>query len=282
VVPFYPAALGFTKLSILAFYWRVFGLVDVFRRIIITTGVLIILATFAFTIAFIFQSTPIRQFWTPTPIPGATCINAIALWHVVCIFNIITDFFILLLPLPLLMRLRLPRVQKILALFLLTMGGVSCGAAIFRYYELLKFFTDPNEFYDYTWTTVGKSVSSELEFCVAAIAASIPAIKPLISRNLPGLLSFESESRRHESNDDSEKGNRERRADHRTERVELSLTPSGYAVERENHITSGLSVSVKDSQEHILAALDESADKGIVKTTGVKMTVEQRQSSDTL
>src|SRR5947209_5118912 len=66
----------------------------------------------AYILASCFACLPVPFFWDKT-IQGGHCVNREALWFSFSGFNIITDFAIWVLPMPVLWKLQLPRKQKI-------------------------------------------------------------------------------------------------------------------------------------------------------------------------
>jgi hypothetical protein len=67
-----------------------------------------------------FGCSPIRKYWTPG-IPGV-CLNLEVMYLVGGIPNIVLDFLILLLPLPLLWKLKMPLNRKLLVVGVFVLG----------------------------------------------------------------------------------------------------------------------------------------------------------------
>ena len=106
-------AVGFSKVSVLLLYRRIFS-VRVFKTVA-TIGVAIAIAwTVAFTISTIFQCNPIRLYWTELEfLWGNRCIQIIPFYQAQAITDIITDFAILAMPMPMIWKLQLPLKQKL-------------------------------------------------------------------------------------------------------------------------------------------------------------------------
>lgn len=107
---FYNVTLGMIKLSILAFYYRIF-VTSVFRRIVLATIVFIALWILTITIVLALQCRPVERFWNPA-VPG-TCFNLVAFSYFTNITNLVTDVWIFLLPVPLIMRLNISNGKKL-------------------------------------------------------------------------------------------------------------------------------------------------------------------------
>lgn len=98
-----------TKLSVLFFYNRVFGAAPGLKIALQVIGSITILWWIIIVFVTIFQCTPVSGM--SVHVPGAVCIPAIPFFLGQSIPNIITDFAILLIPLPILWKLQM-RVSK--------------------------------------------------------------------------------------------------------------------------------------------------------------------------
>ena len=111
------AGYGLTKASILALFIRIF---DVKRFRIWPKLMLGVVAgwTISFFFASLFQCYPITALIEP--FYGNKCVDSIALWYAGGISDIILDAIILVMPVPMVLRLKLPTKQKIgvIAMFL--------------------------------------------------------------------------------------------------------------------------------------------------------------------
>ena len=84
-------------------------------------GLLVCLFNFGAFFGDIFQCVPVRKLWNPT-VPGR-CINYEALIIASGVLNVVTDFAILGLPMPLLWRLEAPTRRKRLLSIVFSFGG---------------------------------------------------------------------------------------------------------------------------------------------------------------
>lgn len=86
----------------------------------ITTGCIMIAWFISLVFAIIFSCRPVAFFWDKT-IKGGSCINENNLAYGITATNIVTDFVVLLLPIPWLLKLQLPMAKKIgiIGIFLL-------------------------------------------------------------------------------------------------------------------------------------------------------------------
>lgn len=63
---------------------------------------------------------PVSSFWDPN-VQG-TCLNELAIWYVMASVNLVTDFIIFSLPLPVIKSLQLPKRQKIMLMGVFCLG----------------------------------------------------------------------------------------------------------------------------------------------------------------
>ena len=117
----YYLSLGLTKASILLQYARVFP-TPKFRIACAAVMILVILYTIWTEFGSIFACYPVRAFWTKEQ--PARCINQFAMWFTNAALNILTDFLIIVLPMPVIKRLNLARRQKQALIAIFAIGGV--------------------------------------------------------------------------------------------------------------------------------------------------------------
>ncbi|TVY80510.1 Satratoxin biosynthesis SC1 cluster protein, partial [Lachnellula suecica] len=160
-VLFYNLSLTLSKLSLVVQYLRIFTL--------FTT---------------IFLCVPVNAFWKMNK-AGARCINLTFLWFFNAATNILTDVVIILLPLPAIMALKLSTKQKIGLMIIFMLGIFGCLVSILR---LRSIYTTSHS-KDVPWDGVGSAIWSNIEVNVVIICASLPTIKPLVSKIFPRLLS---------------------------------------------------------------------------------------------
>ncbi|KAF2247906.1 hypothetical protein BU26DRAFT_322807 [Trematosphaeria pertusa] len=117
----YYLSLGLTKSSILLQYRRVFP-TKKFRIACWATMGVVIAYTIWTVFGSIFACLPIRAFWTKEQ--PSKCINQFAMWFTNAAINIVTDFAIIILPMPVIRRLNLARRQKQALIGIFAVGGL--------------------------------------------------------------------------------------------------------------------------------------------------------------
>lgn len=122
-------AVNVTKASILAQYLRIFSSRNT-RICCFALFVLLIPAVCWSVFAGTFLCRPIEKLWDPQR-PGE-CMDPRKYWLSAAGLNIGIDFAVLLLPLPAITQLRLPRKQKIYLMLIFLLGFLVCVVSIVR------------------------------------------------------------------------------------------------------------------------------------------------------
>lgn len=123
---------------------------------------------------------PVAYFWDKA-IKGGHCMNEYAVWFTNAGVNIVTDFAIIILPMPVLRSLNLPLKQKRGLILVFTLGGFVCIVSILRLQSLviISNSTDP------TFDNPPAATWSSIETNVGLICACLPALRPLLSQLFP-------------------------------------------------------------------------------------------------
>ncbi|KAI9712328.1 MAG: hypothetical protein M1820_001541 [Bogoriella megaspora] len=140
-------------------------------------------ATFWAVFGGVFLCTPVGKLWKPDT-PG-WCMNAEDYWISAAAINVVLDFAVLILPLPVVSRLRLPKSQKIALLLVFLVGGFGSIVSIVR---LSIVHVEAREGH-YLESGVAAITWSAVEANTGIICASLLALKPWLVRFFPRLLS---------------------------------------------------------------------------------------------
>ncbi|KAF2190628.1 hypothetical protein K469DRAFT_559523 [Zopfia rhizophila CBS 207.26] len=175
----YYLALLFTKLAILVQYLRIFPT----RRFHTVCCVLLgLVAAYGIWTLFgsIFLCTPVPFFWDKS-IQGGTCMNQFIVWYLNAGVNIVQDFVILILPMPLLRRLNIPKGQKRALMAIFALGGFVCLISIIRLQSLIAISNSK----DPTFDNPPAATYSAVETNVSIVCACLPLLRPLLAHMLP-------------------------------------------------------------------------------------------------
>ncbi|EPS38843.1 hypothetical protein H072_7393 [Dactylellina haptotyla CBS 200.50] len=177
----YNFSLTLTKTAILLQYLRIFT-----SKIFRVAAYVMMFIVFGYAteaiLTAIFNCVPVEAFWTGDP--TAKCIPREALWFANAGLNIFTDFSIALLPLPVVIKLNMPRRQKIPLMMIFALGFFICIVSILR----LRFLIILSKSMDPTWDQPATAYWSAIEMNISIVCACLPALKPLISLVAPSIF----------------------------------------------------------------------------------------------
>lgn len=196
-----------TKTSILIFYLRMTRNTNkLFRIASYATLFVVNVAGLVLTLLNIFQCRPLTKlFHSQQDTP--TCIPLITLYLASSPVNIITDLIILVLPIPILTRMSLPRKQKNILVATFGLGIFVTVVDVVRVYYLQQAMTDVlssgksvnttdglGDEADFAFYASYSLMWSAVEVNIGIICACIPTLKPLVKRVMPKLIDHSRES----------------------------------------------------------------------------------------
>lgn len=178
----YSLSMTFVKFSVLLFQYRIFPILT-FRRILLFVGAFVIAFEIASTLVFIFQCVPVADFWIRLGgglRGGSKCIQFKKYLLVQGAINTVTDLAILLLPLPLLWRLRASTLQKWVLIGIFFSGLVVTAVSMVRLVVLAHYHGK-----DATWDFLPSTIWMAAEPAIAVLSACLPSLRPLFVRLFP-------------------------------------------------------------------------------------------------
>jgi len=98
----------------------------------------------------------------------------------------VTDIAVAILPIRVIWNLQIAKRQKIALIGVLSIGWFVCVVSVLRLTSLIALFSHPE---DYTYYSAPAAYWSGIEMNLAIVCASLPALKPLIVRVIPGFSS---------------------------------------------------------------------------------------------
>ncbi|KAK6517555.1 hypothetical protein TWF281_004205 [Arthrobotrys megalospora] len=177
----YNFSLTLTKTAILLQYLRIFTS-KAFRIAAYIMMFLVFGYATEAILTGIFNCVPVEAFWTGDP--TAKCIPREALWFANAGINIFTDFSIAILPLPVIIKLNMPKSQKIPLMMIFALGFFICIVSILR----LRFLILLSKSMDPTWDQPATAYWSAIEMNISIVCACLPALKPLVSLIAPSIF----------------------------------------------------------------------------------------------
>jgi hypothetical protein len=119
----YPLVIGLVKLSILAFYWRLFSIACETRVFIISLAVVVLIWMIVVAFVMLFQYHPIEGAWN-LQLPNRECLSYHKYYLGSAIPNISTDFVIMVIPIPYILRLHMRTDHRIGLIGTFMLGGL--------------------------------------------------------------------------------------------------------------------------------------------------------------
>ncbi|KAK2614529.1 hypothetical protein N8I77_001341 [Diaporthe amygdali] len=180
-VPFYNLTQTFYKLSLTTQAARLFTTRTAAR--IMKAAILWVCACGIMSFcAALFFCFPIAKAWDDS-LQG-WCVDRPALNYSVAGFNIVNDLMLLIIPLPFLQKLQIPRKQRIILVSVFACGLFTTVISIVRLRALYQNLNGPYE--EQSVTSVPIALWSVIEINVAIICGSVPSLKAFVSRVIFG------------------------------------------------------------------------------------------------
>ncbi|EPE34284.1 hypothetical protein GLAREA_09978 [Glarea lozoyensis ATCC 20868] len=176
-VPLYNFTQTFYKLSMLTQSYRLFTTV-MGQRIIKFLIAWIIVCGIMSVCGSIFYCFPVAKAWNFS-LEGF-CFNRPALNYSISGFNIVNDLILVAIPTPFLMKLQLPKKQRIVLISVFACGAIVTVVSVIRLKALYTNLNGPEELQPVTGVDI--ALWSGLEINMAIICGSVPALKAFVSR----------------------------------------------------------------------------------------------------
>ncbi|KAL4922632.1 hypothetical protein BDW62DRAFT_196636 [Aspergillus aurantiobrunneus] len=176
----YAIGLSLVKTSLMVLYYHLFGIRKSFRIAIYVVGTIVWLWAFCNILESMLVCRPISANWDPAAAPSTTCGNRKATFIVSGFWNMITDFMVMLLPVPYIWGLQLPLGRKIGLIVTFCLGLFISATTVARVFGLIKI-----DFMDMTSTGALPLVWTVLEMNLSVIAANLPVLRHVFAAILP-------------------------------------------------------------------------------------------------
>lgn len=181
----YYLSICFTKVGLILQYLRIFT--QKWFRITAWALLAFIVAYSVWTVfSSVFACLPVAAFWDQS-IHGK-CLPHSVSWFVNAGINIATDLATVILPMPVVNKLQLPRKQRYALLLVFALGGFVCVVSMIR----IRALVDISRSTDVSWSNPPAAAWSAIEANVGIICASLPSLKAAITRFCPRLFSSRS------------------------------------------------------------------------------------------
>ncbi|KAF1814661.1 hypothetical protein P152DRAFT_363961, partial [Eremomyces bilateralis CBS 781.70] len=185
---FFIVIMAFVKLSTLALYGRMTVGISIPYYKIVNRGMILVMIGWGvgFFTATVFGCWPIEMYWKSRS--GDECTNEYVRLAVGTIVNIVTDFVVVLMPLPIIWKLQRPMREKIILWILMAVGLIHVRSDVQLRYHL---FVPPPLSPTSLLTTPGLGglafAYTVVECNLAIMCTSIPTLRPLAKKYMPKL-----------------------------------------------------------------------------------------------
>ncbi|KAJ4229224.1 hypothetical protein NW759_003950 [Fusarium solani] len=180
----YIPAICLTKIAIISIFIRVFPN-KVFQMVCWGTIAHCALFMLSTTIAAILACVPVEAAWTNWKgTKEGVCYDNNAFWWAHSAINIVTDLWILALPIPQLLKLQLGRKKKIYLILMFSVGIIITVVSIVRFSGLVTYSATSNP----TYNNVMVATYSVIECNVSIICCCMPALLAFLRRAYPSLF----------------------------------------------------------------------------------------------
>ncbi|KAK7708682.1 hypothetical protein SLS63_013452 [Diaporthe eres] len=175
--------LGLVKASILILYYNLFPSKN-FRYAVWGALAFVIGWTVSFFFSHLFTCYPITVFIEPYY--GNSCVQTVPMFLSLLFTDVVADWAILLLPVPMVLKVQLPLKKKIAVIGMLGLGAAVCAVSVTRVIATFaiaeEYVKHPNDVIYYTapvffWTNI--------ELSLAIVCACLPTLRPIWSHFFP-------------------------------------------------------------------------------------------------
>ncbi|KAL7956581.1 hypothetical protein V8C34DRAFT_210410 [Trichoderma compactum] len=163
----YDMAIAFTKLSILALYYRIF-VTRKFRLIVLGTACFVCVWVIVMEVTLGLGCRPVKAWWGEAK---GRCINKEAFTYFTNVTNMVTDLWVFLMPIPVILGLQAAKEKRITLCLMFGVGLAVCAISAAR----LSFVFGVASA-DFTWDEASLGILSAWEPCGAILCANLAPI----------------------------------------------------------------------------------------------------------
>ncbi|KAI5861613.1 hypothetical protein GGS23DRAFT_611709 [Durotheca rogersii] len=186
---FYDVAIASTKLSILALYYRIVSATR-FRVVVMVTAAFVVVWLIAMEIVLGLGCRPIQAWWDAAAAATGTCVDKVAFTYSTNAINLITDLWIFVMPIPIILGLQASMDKKIGLCFLFSIGLGTCAISAARLSVIVSVGSE-----DITWSEVPLGILSAWEPCGGILCANLPLVYRSLAHGVDRIRSTVKSSR---------------------------------------------------------------------------------------
>ncbi|CAL5875176.1 uncharacterized protein PFLUO_LOCUS9480 [Penicillium psychrofluorescens] len=176
----YVPALALAKISLIILYHRIMKKQKIYVMALHAITAVVMGYSISIIFALILACHPVSRNWDPT-VEGE-CVNRTALYIATAVTNIVTDLALITLPIPLVLRLNMPRSQKVYLFLMFVVGCATVITSILRMVTLVDFLHATDVTYKLAWPELWINVEANL----IIICPCLPILRPFMRHYIPG------------------------------------------------------------------------------------------------
>ncbi|KAF5710904.1 monocarboxylate transporter 8 [Fusarium mundagurra] len=180
---------GLTKSSLLTFYLQV-SPQRWFRRAIFVTITFVVLYTIIIASLLLFGCQPRETAWDPYLFASGKCIDYAVMYIIIAVANIISDIILFAIPMPMIVRLKMPLGQKIGLGIMLGIATITVTTSIIRMIYLPSLLGA----LDIPWIAAPANVWSFVEVNLFIICGCMPTFRKFFKRFAPKWMGSSNDS----------------------------------------------------------------------------------------
>ncbi|KAH7108852.1 hypothetical protein B0J11DRAFT_240172 [Dendryphion nanum] len=180
---FYGLSIMLSKLSILVLFLRY--LPQKPKKAIYATIVVVILYSLISSFEWLYACRPLEKYWDLS-ITRGSCINWLKITIFSGVMNTVTDGVILILPIFMLRKVRLPRWEKIGLVLVMMTGGFVLAISIIRLKKTIDMASNP----DITWEAVHSGIWWMIEMHIAIVCACSLVGRAFLRKHFPCVVDY--------------------------------------------------------------------------------------------
>ncbi|OJJ33425.1 hypothetical protein ASPWEDRAFT_43485 [Aspergillus wentii DTO 134E9] len=179
----YVPALAFAKISLIILYYRILAQQKFYRWALYILSFVVAGYSFAIMFALIFACHPIQKSWDASITDGG-CIDQKSLYVFTAAMNIVTDVFLIGLPIRTVTNLNMPTVQKVGLLLMFIIGCATVVTSIVRLAVIVPFLNTDDPTYKISMPQLWANIESNF----IIICGCLPFFRQFLRRHAPGLI----------------------------------------------------------------------------------------------
>ncbi|KAJ5817879.1 hypothetical protein N7447_007887 [Penicillium robsamsonii] len=239
----YVPALAFAKMSLVFLYRRIMEKQEAYNWALNIISAVVCGYSLALVFALIFACNPIAMSWDLS-ITDGTCISRQGLYIATAVTNIVTDLALILLPIPLVVGLQMPGIQKCYLIFVFGVGCATVVTSILRLATLVPFLTASDATYELAWPQLWINVEANL----IVICPCLPSLRQFLRHHAPEWLGEAgSNARRYFTHSGSASRNRFKSLGAR-QPDEITLTQNGGSINSSSRIVKEVAWNVTEER----------------------------------